>query len=189
MINIKFKGYAYATVFILFSASLFSSCKKNSDSPGGGNISAEYFLSATIDGKPWSANIKNGEENVAGGTRGGFMFVVGAQVTGKDTTAIVLTFPASPALNTQKSFDMLQKSVAGYINVAHTFSADAAVGGSGTYMITTLNDSSRVIEGKFSFKGVNKQNSTSVSVNITDGKFRTTYRDNVAPQPPDNLHN
>ncbi|MBA4166495.1 MAG: hypothetical protein H0X41_02940 [Chitinophagaceae bacterium] len=187
MINIKFRNAALAAWAMLLSIILFASCKKSSGPTDGPTLPAEFYLTATVDGKAWSANIKNGDNNVAGGTSGGLLFVIGAQALGTDSSALVIAFPSNPQLNAVKAFDPLQKSVAAYSTKINQFSADPAVNGSGSYVIKGKNDSSRVVEGTFNFTAMRVKGSGASSVKVTDGKFRTVYRDNMTPELPGNL--
>ena len=173
-----------ACLLIVLSMAFFQSCKKSS---GSGGPPPEFYLTATVDGTSWTANLKNGVNDVAAGTSGGLFLVLGVQVKGKDSTAILLAFPVNPSLNTPKSFDPLQKSVAGYVTVSGAYSADPAVNGSGSYTITYLNDSSKTVEGSFNCLAMRTKGSGVASVNITNGKFRTRYTDHTIPQPPANL--
>ena len=96
-------------ILLTLAGLLFASCKKSSGGGDTGPVS-EYFMTATVNGKGWSANVVSptlngaciGVTTTAGNAS--VVLMAGVQAQGKDSTAIALVFPTNITLNTATSF-------------------------------------------------------------------------------------
>src|ERR1700744_1043900 len=100
---------------ILTLITVFSACKKCGGSGSSTNTSG-YYLTATINGKSWAANIANDtlKSPVLAAPDNGLVLLLGEQLAGKDTTAIALVFPESITLNKTVAFNASQYTEAAY---------------------------------------------------------------------------
>jgi hypothetical protein len=171
-------------VLTFLAISFLPACKKNSE---GGDASSEYYLTATIDGKEWKANITNGQSSVAAGLQSSIVLVLGLQKEGNDTTAIIVAFPENITLNQPVSINPAKSSVAGYVTVTSGFSTDPSKGGSGTMTITGYDKEAKIVEGTFSGTAVKTVGTPSGTVTIANGKFRAFYELNKIPATPPSL--
>lgn len=145
----------------------------------------EFYLTASIDGKPWIANTANSQStNVAATVSQNLVVVVGAQTVDNTVTAVGVVFPKTIELNKAVAVDPSKYTAVAYsVTQANGYSVDPARGGSGTLTVTRLDEKAGVIEGTFSGTAVYNTNSDRVS--ITDGRFRTAlYTTTVTTPPP-----
>jgi hypothetical protein len=168
------------TLFVL------QSCKKSS---GGGDTpnTSGYYLTATVDGKDWSANVpapaldNSPAIAVATPVNGvNIMVMIGVKAVNKDTTAIALVFPQNLQLNKMFSFDVSKNLEAAYTAEAspgsttyYGYNTTTTTGGSGTMTITSFDQTDKVIEGTFS--GVFGSQTGRAAISFTNGKFRCIY--------------
>lgn len=176
-----------AVSMLLFPALLaLQSCKKSS---GGGDApnTSGYYLTATVGGKDWSANVpapalQNSPAIAAVTTVNGvnIMVMIGVKTANKDTTAIALVFPQNLQLNKAFTFDASKSLEAAYIaeispgsGTYYGYNTTPATGGSGTMTITSFDQTNKVIEGTFS--GVFGSQTGRAALSFTSGKFRCIY--------------
>lgn len=166
------------TNVLLFALLLLTGCSKTSPEP-------EFYMSATIDGNNWSANVANSENtNVAAIVSQGLVAVVAGQTVDNNTTSVGVVFPKTIALN-QPVAIVPAKNIALAYSISQTdgYSADPARGGSGTLTITRFDETAGVVEGTFAGNAVFNKNSTRVS--IANGRFRSAiYTVNVTTPKP-----
>jgi hypothetical protein len=164
--------------FLLFGLLLLAGCSKKDPEP-------EFFVSATIDGKPWTANVANSQNtNVAAIINQNLVVVVGAQDVDKAVTSVGVVFPKSIVLNQAVAINPA-KNVALAYSTSQTegYSADPAKGGSGTLTVTRFDETAKIVEGTFSGEAIHNQNSS--RIRITNGRFRTAiYTVNVTTPTP-----
>ncbi|MGC4034576.1 MAG: hypothetical protein QM764_01355 [Chitinophagaceae bacterium] len=181
------------SLFVFITSLLFTGCKKDSHDGGGG--SSEYYLTATVDGKAWTANVKSTLNNapaIAATTSSGsvsILFLVGINAVGNDSTAIILIFPQNVEVSKTISFDATKYSEGGYIaetapgaTTYYSYNSTPATDGSGSFMITTFDQTNKLIEGTFSGT-FGSQTSGRSAIQITNGKFRCPYTADVNQLP------
>lgn len=164
--------------FMLF---LTQACKKSSGSDDNNNPSSEFYLSATVNNKDWTANmLSNRSEPVAAGETQGLILIVGGLVVNKDTSAIVIAFPDKITINQQFNFSIPGKSLAAYATRTETYSTTYSTG-SGSFTVSSFDQTTRVIEGNFSCTAFTEDGSHKLT--ISNGKFRAKV-EAEAPKPP-----
>ncbi len=163
--------------FLFLALVLITGCSKTAPEP-------EFYLSATIDGKNWVANLNNSQNTtVAAIISRNLVVVLGSQNTDNTVTAVGLVFPKSVTVNQTVAINPAQSTALAYsISQTDGYSADPAKGGSGTITIIRLDETANVIEGTFSGETVFNQNSSRVS--ITNGRFRTPLFTVAVTSPP-----
>lgn len=172
----------YSYMILLLVLFVISSCKKDS---GKDDASDEYYLSATVNGEKWAANLKIGPTNVSAGSQSGLLMMLGLQKIGTDTTALIIALPINSALNQPVTFNPALQSLAGYVSIVNSFIADPAKGGSGTVTLTHLDETAHIAEGYFSAVAVRTQGPAATKMTISDGKFKIRYEENTSPVVPD----
>jgi hypothetical protein len=189
--------FSFLRLFGLFSIGTIltlSSCKKSSGGGVGGSTNTSgYYLSATVNGKAWNANVANDSLKspvLAGIDYTGVSYVLivlGEQTAGKDTSAIALVFPENITLNKTVAFNAAQSIEAVYAASATAGYNTVSPGGTtdDSLTVTTFDQTSKVIEG--TFKGTFYRTTGSGTVKITDGKFRTPYLMDINSLPPSNV--
>jgi hypothetical protein len=176
------------SMLLLPTLLVFQSCKKSS---GGGDTPANtsgYYLTATVGGKDWSANVPaptlQNSPAIAGVTTVNgvsIMLMIGVSAANKDTTAIALVFPQNIQLNKAFTFDPTKNLEAAYTAEAapgsstyYGYNTTTTTGGSGTMTVTSFDQTAKVIEGTFS--GVfGSQTAGKPAIPFTNGKFRCIY--------------
>lgn len=166
------------TNVLLLVLLLITGCSKTTPEP-------EFYMTATIDGKSWSANVANSQKtNVAAVVNQGLVAVVAGQVIDNTTTSVGVVFPKTITLN-QPIAIVPAKNIALAYSISQTdgYSADPNLGGSGTLTITRFDETAGVVEGTFSGDAVFNKNSTRVA--IANGRFRSAiYAVNVTTPTP-----
>lgn len=164
-------------------------CKKSSG--GSDSPTPEYYITATVNGKAWSANVVSPTLHAAcvgiisSSNSVSLVLMAGVQTQGKDSTAIALVFPSNITLNKQTKFDGALYTAGAYVDGNKGYNSDPANKGAGSLTITSFDQTARVIEGNFTgtFGFVSGGSTT---VKITDGKFKCLYttQPNANPFPP-----
>jgi hypothetical protein len=189
----KTRCYVFPAFFSILSlVLLLSSCKKNSGGNDGGSNNSGYYLSASVNGKSWNANVANDSLHspvLAAQTGSGastVFLVLGIQAQGKDSSAFAIVFPKSITLNKTLVFDA-SKYMAGIYAATATsgYQTSTNTNSDDSLTITSLDATARVIEG--TFKGTFYLTSGSGSVKVTDGKFRTPYVLDASQLPRSNI--
>lgn len=164
------KTSAFATrnrIFLLLVIALTSlqGCKEKEVAP-------EFYLSATIGGKAWRANVNNNQNTTVGaGKVNNLVMIIGQQKTDK-TATLVVVFPKNVALNQTLKFTESQPSTLAYTpDDIEPYSMEPSRGGSGTYTVTRFDEENQIVEGTFSGEAINTKNGTKLT--ITDGRFRS----------------
>ncbi len=185
-----------ALLMMLFPALMvIQSCKKSSGGSDDTNTSG-YYLTASLGGKDWSANVKSptldNSPAIAGITNANgvnIVVLVGIAAANKDTTAIALVFPQNIQLNKPFSFDATKYLEGAYIaetapgaTTYYGYNTTPATGGSGTITVTTFDQTGKIIEGSFS--GIFGSQTGRAAIPVTNGKFRCIYTTNAAQLPP-----
>jgi hypothetical protein len=178
---------------ILFTTLVLQSCKKDSDATNGNNPSG-YYLTANVNGSSWASNVNTTLNNApalaAITTTNGVTVVVmlGIKAVNKDSSGIVVIFPKNATLNKSYDFDASQYSEGAY--AAETTPGSATyngyntlpvTGGSGSFTITSFDETAMTIEGTFS--GTFGSQTGKPAVQITNGKFRCPYTTNINQLP------
>src|SRR5882757_5739642 len=135
----NFYRHIAASLVLLSILATFPGCKKSS---GGGDTNTNtsgYYLTATVAGKAWAANVgapslsnspcigvltKSGNVSVAA--------VLGVQAQGKDSSAIALILPSNIQLNHTVNFDVSIYTEAAYALNTTGYNSLPANKGSGT---------------------------------------------------------
>jgi hypothetical protein len=190
----KIRGQKAIVISILFFFTLFifESCSK--DSHNGDNNSSGYYLSATINGTAWSANVNSSLNNspvvAALTTNSGVsvFILLGIKAVSKDTTAIAVIFPQNATLNNSYNFDASSYSEAAYVEESAPgsptyfgYNTLPATGGSGNFTITSFDQTAMTIEGNFS--GTLGSQNGKPALKVTNGKFRCPYTTNINELP------
>ncbi|RCR66536.1 hypothetical protein [Larkinella punicea] len=168
----KTSAFTVKTGFVLLFAITLTglqSCKEKEVAP-------EFYLSATIDGKAWQANVTNSQNTIVGAAKvNNQVAVIGQQKTDK-TATLVIMFPKNVTLNQSMNFTESQLSTLAYTpdDVA-AYSTEPNRGGSGTYTVTRFDEENKIVEGTFSGEAINISNG--VKLKITNGRFRATLFD------------
>jgi hypothetical protein len=177
---------AFAGMAFFFS---LSACKKDS---GGGSSAANssYYLSATVNGAAWKANVANDSTPVLAALSGTgsatLVLVLGIQAAGKDSSAFAIAFPANITLNKTIVFNTANYSVAVYApNATADYETVSGVASDDSLTVTSFDKSTMIIEGTFS--GTFYLSTGSGSVKVTNGKFRTPYVLDASQLPPSNI--
>jgi hypothetical protein len=183
-----------ALLMLLFPALIvIQSCKKSSG--GGDTNTSGYYLTASLGGQAWSANVKSptldNSPAIAGITTANgvnFVVLVGLTAANKDTTAIALVFPQNIQLNKPFAFDATKYLEGAYISETapgastyYGYNTTPATGGSGTITVTTFDQTGKVIEGSFS--GVFGSQTGRAAIPVTNGKFRCVYTTGTSSLP------
>jgi hypothetical protein len=140
------------------------------------DVTPEFYLSATIDGKAWRANVNNSQNTTVGaGKMNNLVAVIGQQKTDK-TATLVIIFPQNVAQNQAVNFNQSQPSTLAYTpdDVA-AYSMEPSRGGSGTFTVTRFDEADQVVEGTFSGEAININ--TGAKLKIADGRFRSKLFD------------
>jgi hypothetical protein len=166
----------FCASFILLSAFLFSvsSCKKSN---GGDSHPDNLYqvkdgsVSATIGGNSWQAN------SVYAVDSANMIYIfAGSNNTTNSFPFIMMVFPDNLAQGASVSFDISKYTMLQYYeNSSNMFMADAAIGGTGTITINTLNKSTKKASGSFTAT-MKSATAAAVSKTITGGQFNITYR-------------
>jgi len=163
----------------------FPSCKK--DSGGSSAVNSAYYLSASVSGKSWNANV--GLDNLHdpalaalnGLNAGDIAAVIAEEAAGKDTSAIVIVFPVNIPLNQPWAFSSANLALAAYApNASLVYQTPSGGNAGDSVTVTTFDQTNLVIEG--TFKGTFYSTTGSGSVTITNGKFRVPYVIDAAQQ-------
>jgi hypothetical protein len=168
---------------------LLPACKK--DSGGGGSASnSAYYLTATVNGVAWKANLANDTTPVLAALSGSgsstLVLVLGIQAQGKDSSAFAIVFPSNITLNKTTVFNSANYSVAVYAPSATAdYETVSGVKSDDSLTVTSYDQSTRIIEGTFS--GTFYLSTGSGSVKVTNGKFRTPYVLDASQLPPSNV--
>jgi len=169
----------FATACAAAAVIMLASCKKVDHLPSAVNQkSQQHYLIATVDGAPFKA------EAVTAGTQNHLMVLLGAQVSGKDTTVVILGFPKTSALKTSIAFNPLSLSVMAYGDSKHraeVYYTNPLTDAVGTYQITSLDTVGRTVSGSFSGTVINTSGKTH---SITNGKFSAQFLAGQAPAIP-----
>jgi hypothetical protein len=190
----KTRCYVFSAFFfsILSLALLLSSCKKSSGGNDGSTNNSGFYLSASVNGKTWNANVANDNMQspvLAAQTGSGastLFLVLGIQAQGKDSSAFAIVFPQSIALNKTLVFDASKYMIGIYAATATAgYETSASTNSDDSLTITSLDQTAKVIEG--TFKGTFYLTSGSGSVKVTNGKFRTPYVLDASQLPPSNI--
>ena len=186
----KFTDYCRIAMAFLVSLTLLQACSKSSGSDNS-STSSTYYMTATVDGKAWAANMSNnsfkspalGGITTSNGTS--IMVVLGIYGNNKDTSAFAVLFPQSTALNQTMAFDVTKITEAAYISetapgtaVYNGYNTTPATGGSGSFSVITFDQVNKVIEGTFT--GTFGSTAGSTKVQITNGKFRCPYTTDIS---------
>jgi hypothetical protein len=180
---------------VLSTTFVFQNCKKDSDVTGGTNNNPSgYYLTATINGQSWTANVSSSLKNspaVAASTYvngTNVVMLLGINVVNKDSSAIAIVFPKNITLSQSFAFDASKYSEGVYVSeissgsgTYYGYNTLPATGGTGSFNITKFDETEMTIEGTFTgtFGSVNGK----PSVQITNGKFRCVYTTNVNQLP------
>jgi hypothetical protein len=187
----KMKNFLLRFAAPLLLLSSFYGCKKSSGGSDSNN-NPQYYLTATVAGKAWAANVSNNSLHSACTgmlvKSGSVSVVIALGIQAKsstDSTAIALIFPSGITLGQQTTFDDKKYSEGAYATMTSGFNTLPANKGSGTITINTFDQSAMVIEGTFTGTFGLASGGTS-TVKITDGKFRCNYttQTNANPFPP-----
>jgi len=171
-------------------------CKKSSGGDGSATNTSGYYLTASIGGKDWAANVNSpGLDNspsigvVTPFNGGALMLVLGIKAVNKDTTSLVLVFPQNVTLNKALTLDATKNLEIAYVaetaagsGAYYGYNTTPATGGSGTLTITSFDQTAKVIEGTFS--GVLGSQTGRAAISFTNGKFRCIYTTNIQQLPP-----
>jgi len=163
---------------VVVSLFVLAGCSKKDPEP-------EFYVSATIAGNAWSANVANSQNtNAAAIINQSLVVVVGSQDVSGTVTSVGVIFPKSVAINQAVAINPARNIAAAYsITQTEGYSIDPAKGGSGTLTVTRFDETAGVVEGTFSGDAVHNQNGSRVS--ITNGRFRSAiYTVNVTTPPP-----
>ena len=184
MKGLVFPGLLAAALFVLLPA-----CKKSSGGGGGGSNS-KYYLSATVNGAAWNANVANDTTPVLAALTGTgsstLTLVLGIQAAGKDTSAFAIVFPADITLNKTIVFNVANYTEAVFTpDGTATYATSSGVASDDSLTITTFDKSAKIIEG--TFKGTFYMTTGSGSLKITNGKFRTPYIMDASQLPPSTI--
>jgi len=154
-----------ASVFLL-SLLMLAGCSKKDPEPA-------FFLSATIDGKSWTANEPNSQNtNAAAVISQNLVVVVASQNVDKTVTSVGLVFPKAITLNQAIAIDPAKNIALAYsLTQTEGYSADPAKGGKGTLTITRFDEANSLVEGTFSGEAIHNKNGSRVT--ITNGRFRS----------------
>lgn len=173
----------------LLTISVLSGCKKSSD---GGGSNSQYYLTATVSGKAWSANVANNSMNtpvlaaVTGSGSSTVILVLGIQAVGKDSSAFAIAFPPTITLNKTVAFDASKYMAAIYAaSSTASYATSKTPNSDDSLTITNYDQTAKVVEG--TFKGTFYLQSGSGSIKITDGKFKTPYVLDASQLPPSNI--
>ena len=174
------------SLMILLSAVLFTACSKSS----GSENNSSYYMTATIDGKDWSANLSNNSFKspaLAGiGSSNGveFILVLGIRVADKDSSAFALVFPKTVSLNQTLAFDASKYMEGAYIDevspgstLYNGYNTTPATGGSGSFSVTTFDETNKILEGSFS--GTFGSTTGAAGIKVVNGKFRCPYTTDI----------
>jgi len=184
---------------MIFPALLIvQSCKKSSGGSDDTGNTSGYYLTASIGGKDWSANVKSSLQNspsiaaitTANGAK--IVLLIGVKAVNKDTTAIALIFPQNIQLNKPFTFDATKYLEGAYIaemsagsGTYYGYNTTPATGGSGTITVTTFDQTASVIEGTFS--GTFGSQTGRAAIPVTNGKFRCVYTTDNSQLPAPGL--
>jgi hypothetical protein len=186
----KFTDYCRMAILFLVGITLLQACSKSSGSDNS-SASSTYYMTATVDGKAWAANMSNnsfkspalGGITTSNGTS--IMVVLGIYANNKDTSAFAVLFPQSTALNQTMAFDVSKITEAAYISettpgsaVYNGYNTTTTTGGSGSFSVTNFDQVNKVIEGTFS--GSFGATSGTAKVQVTNGKFRCPYTTDIS---------
>ncbi|GAB3939150.1 hypothetical protein [Larkinella terrae] len=140
------------------------------------DVEPEFYLSATIGGKAWRANVNNSQNITVGAAKvNNYVVVIGQQKTDKTATLVVI-FPKNVALNQSVKFTESQPSTLAYSpDDLEAYSMEPSRGGSGTYTVTRFDEENQMVEGTFSGDAINIK--TGAKLKITDGRFRSQLFD------------
>jgi hypothetical protein len=186
----KFTHYCRVAFVLLVGIFLLQACSKSSGSDNS-STSSTYYMTATVDGKAWAANMSNNsfKSPALGGitTSNGIsiMVVLGIYANNKDTSAFAVLFPQSTTLNQTTVFDISKFTEAAYISetaagsaVYNGYNTTGTTGGSGNFSVTTFDQTNKIIEGTFS--GTFGATSGTAKVQVTNGKFRCPYTTDIS---------
>ena len=170
---------------------LLQGCKKDS---GSDSNSSGYYLTATVNGESWSANVNstlNNSPAIAAVTssNGITVFILlGVKAVNRDSSAIAVIFPQTVTLDKATNFDASKYSEAAYVEEAspgsptyYGYNTTPATGGSGTFTITVLDQTAKLIEGTFS--GAFGSQTGRADIQVTNGKFRCPYTTDINQLP------
>src|ERR1700761_8383235 len=97
--------FSFRNVFLIAGCVLAATaCKKSGGGGDNTGNNAGYFLTATVGGKAWAANVANDTLHspvIAAITSSGsakLVLLLGVQAAGKDSTAIAIVFPQNIVL-------------------------------------------------------------------------------------------
>ncbi len=179
-----------AALLLSFSA-LLPSCKKSSGGSDNGS-SSPYYLSATINGKAWNANVANDSLHspvlavLTGSGSSTIALAIGIQASGKDSSALAIVFPKNITLNKTLVFNASNYMAAVYVaNPTNTYETSKNTNSDDSLTITSFDQNAKIIEG--TFKGTFYLTTGTGSVKITDGKFKTPYLTDASQLPPNNI--
>ena len=186
----KFTDYCRISLLFLVGLSLLQACSKSSGSDNS-STSSSYYMTATVDGKAWAANMSNnsfkspalGGITTANGVN--IMVVLGIYSNNKDTSAFAVIFPQSTTLNQSTIFDAGKYTEAAYIAettagsaVYNGYNTTGTTGGSGSFSVTALDQTNKIVEGTFS--GTFGATSGTARIQVTNGKFRCPYTTDIS---------
>lgn len=172
------------------------SCKKSSGNDGGGTPDPSgYYLTATVNGKTWSANVgaNNSQHTpvlaaLSGSGSATLALVLGVQAINKDSSAFAIVFPKNITLNKTVVFNASQYMAAVYApNAALAYATSKNLNSDDSLTITNFDQTSQVIEGKFKGTFYLQSGSGATTVKVTDGKFKTPYVLDATQLPPSNV--
>lgn len=160
-------------MMFLFASLIILSCKKANDTPNNTSNSQNY-CTANINGTAWKA------DRVLAGDTSNIMIALGIKIANSDTSIFTIVFPDNITVNTLTTFDQSQYSLLIFAmqssngGVTNIYSMDPTSGGSGSFTITKLDVSAKVVEGTFTGEAVNTKNNND-KLTITNGKFSMPY--------------
>lgn len=179
---------------VLATTFVFQNCKKDSDATGGTNNPPGFYLTATINGQSWNANVNSSLNNspaIAASTYANgvnIVMLLGIHAVNKDSSAIAVIFPKNITLNQLVAFDASRYSEGAYVSeissgsgTYYGYNTLPVTGGSGAITISKFDETEMTIEGTFS--GTFGSTNGKPAVEITNGKFRCVYTTNVNQLP------
>jgi hypothetical protein len=173
--KIKILNHAASLLMMfLFASLIIQSCKKGKDTPANSTSNSQYYCTANINGAAWKA------DRVLAGDTSNIMIALAIKIANSDTSLFTIVFPNNIAVNQLTTFDQAQYSLLIFAmqtangGATNIYSMDPSAGGSGSFTITKMDVSSKVVEGTFNGEAVNTTNNND-KVTITNGKFNMPY--------------
>ena len=151
--------------FILCFACLTGCSKKDAE--------PENYLSLKIDGKSWSGNVVNSEnENVSATVAQNLLIVAAERDADNARTSVAVIFPENIVTDQEVEFNSDQKTIMAYgANNVDAYLLDVKSGGSGKLIVSRYDKENSIVEGTFSGTAIHSKNGSKLK--IEDGKFRS----------------